>query len=656
MKVSSKILATCSLAILLGATGSANAENQIVLEGIVVVGEAINKDVDEQQTPGLSSTSITSRELEITNPGDLSDVFQAIPGVTVGSSLPISQKIYVNGVEETNLAVTIDGSRQNNKIFHHNATTYIDPELLKAARIYAGVAPADAGPGALGGSIAFETVDVGDLLEPGKSVGAFIKGSYETNGDIFSTSVAGYRRSEGGFEVLGYLKYADGDTRQSGDGEDILGSTTSLMSGLGKLAYQGKEGDRFEFSYESVNDDAIRPFRADFGGLIRGGVLSTDTRPYDLRRQNVVLSYKDETPTGLWDPRLRLAYSVTDLKTTYGTEDIAGKTDSINGKFENRFAIGEHSVTAGLDFYKDTANFEDSSSSFGESIKNIGTYVQARLNPVERVRLSFGGRLDNQWFEGIDGTNINTSGLSGNISGEYDITSWLTANAGYSHKWAGVPLAENFIMNPVWDYSQGIEDVSSDNVVAGLKFKHGGFSLLGRVFQTDIHNARVALYGADQYGRALDVHTEGYDLAGEYKWSTGFVRLAYTNIDAEINGKPADSYSGRYLTTPVGEIITAQIVNTFAGTGFTVGVDTEIALDNTDKADASNQIIQGYQVVNAFVEYKPEQFKNVTLRFDAKNILDEDYASRASYGQEFETVVPLKEPGRSFKVNAKVKF
>ena len=45
----------------------------------------------------------------------------------------MSQKVYVRGVEETNLAVTIDDARQNNKIFHHNATTLIDPSLLKAA-------------------------------------------------------------------------------------------------------------------------------------------------------------------------------------------------------------------------------------------------------------------------------------------------------------------------------------------------------------------------------------------------------------------------------------------------------------------------------------------------------------------------------------------
>lgn len=97
-----------------------------------------------------TTIGIENEDLTRTNPADLQDVFKTEPTISVGSSLAVSQKIYVGGVEENNLNVTIDGARQNNRIFHHTATTYIDPELLKAVRVDAGVAPADAGPGARG--------------------------------------------------------------------------------------------------------------------------------------------------------------------------------------------------------------------------------------------------------------------------------------------------------------------------------------------------------------------------------------------------------------------------------------------------------------------------------------------------------------------------
>ena len=69
------------------------------------------------------------------------------------------------------LAVTVDGAAQNNKVFHHNGTTLIDPSLLKAVRVDAGVAPADAGFAALTGSIVYEIpIQGGDFVfeSPGR--------------------------------------------------------------------------------------------------------------------------------------------------------------------------------------------------------------------------------------------------------------------------------------------------------------------------------------------------------------------------------------------------------------------------------------------------------------------------------------------------------
>ena len=118
--------------------------------------------------------NLSSDDLARAKPSDLQDVFVSEPTIEVGSPLPVSQKLYVNGVEETQLLVTIDGGRQNNKIFHHNATTLIDPTLLKAVSINPGVAPADIGPGALGGSIEYETKDVADLLDECETFGGFV--------------------------------------------------------------------------------------------------------------------------------------------------------------------------------------------------------------------------------------------------------------------------------------------------------------------------------------------------------------------------------------------------------------------------------------------------------------------------------------------------
>lgn len=75
---------------------------------------------------------------------------------------------------------------------------------------------------------------------------------------------------EGGFEYLGLLKYGEGSLRQDGDGDDIVGSGTDLLSGIAKVAYETETGHRLEFSYEQVGDDELRPYRANIGAILVG--------------------------------------------------------------------------------------------------------------------------------------------------------------------------------------------------------------------------------------------------------------------------------------------------------------------------------------------------------------------------------------------------
>lgn len=614
---------------------------------------------------GVSEIVVTRQDLERKNPSDARDVFAGEPGISVGSSIPMSQKVYVHGVEETNLAVTIDGSRQNNKIFHHNGTTLIDPSLLKAARVDAGIAPADAGPGALAGAIAYETKDARDFLQ-GDGLGGMVKSGFNTNGRTFTTSLTGYGRSNG-FEALGSFNFGRGQKYEAGNGRSVDGTSTDLLSGLGKLAYEAPSGDRVQISHERVRDDAPRPFRANTGFISGRPPWEPRVRNYSLDRQNTVFTYTDSTPTGWWDPKAVLAYSRTDVDTTIFERPPAGSalpitypgggtTESFNGKFENRFAFDLGSITAGVDFYKDKASYKDHNYSVRERASNAGIYAQARLQPWERTRISFGLRGDRQWFSGTNGAEWDNAGLSRNISGEFDIIpDILTAKAGYSHSWGGIQLAENFIMNTAWTYGPGLKPVTSDNYMAGLVARYQGFTLEGSVFRTELDNARAARFAVASAALMRDVKSEGFEIGAGYAWESGFIRAKYANIDVTIDGQPADSDTGTYLATPVGQIITLTGVHTFRQWGVTIGADMQIVLDY-NKVSPGSQKLKGYEVVNAFVEYKPPSQSNLTFRAEVKNLLDRTYADRATYGQEFGTVTPLYQPGRAFVLSAAATF
>lgn len=75
------------------AGGAAAADGSTVLQPIQVQGVAGGRG-------GAGEIIIGEREIERNNPTSLADVFRGEPGIQVGSSLPMSQKVYVHGVEE----------------------------------------------------------------------------------------------------------------------------------------------------------------------------------------------------------------------------------------------------------------------------------------------------------------------------------------------------------------------------------------------------------------------------------------------------------------------------------------------------------------------------------------------------------------------------
>lgn len=411
----SYILACASGLTAHGATALAQDTETPLFLGTLPVLSTHDWDAYDGAADRAESVYIGPEELERQDPQTLKEVFASDATVQVGGAVPASQKVYVNGIEETNLAVTVDGARQNQKLFHHSSTNLIDPGLLKAVRVDPGVTAADSGPGAIAGAIAYETVDVDDLLAPDETAGGFATARYGFNGDTFVGGLAGYGRRDG-FEGLAYVRYGDGDNYDDGDGDEVPGTGTDLTSFLAKGAYESETGHRFEISAMQTQDDADRPYRANIGSLI--GRDEPEVREYDLTTRNVVLTYEATRATGIWQPTAQIAWSesTTDVPDPWGSE---GTGEGWNGKVENRFGLGDlGSINAGVDFYSEETSYEDPfTDELTEKATNWGLYGQARLTPIQPLRVSLGLRADQQRFEGVDGSKETNSGLSGNASG-----------------------------------------------------------------------------------------------------------------------------------------------------------------------------------------------------------------------------------------------
>ncbi len=631
-----------------GSTG-----NAMLLNPLRVSSSGLTDDLKAAGAIGIAFDELTR-----TQPSDLKDVFAGESSVSVGGSMPVNQKLYLRGVEETALSVTIDGARQNNKVFHHSATTLIDPSLLKSVRASAGISPADDGPGAIGGSIVFETVDVADVLASDDPFGGFVNLRYDSNSQGFTTGASVYGQQQG-FEALVFVNRASGDDYEDGKGDTVNYTEADLLSRLAKVAYQAESGDRFELSYESVNDAAVRPYRANFGGLTAGRP-TPESREYDLARTNIVFNYSNQAGSDLWNPNVVVADSETELATTEvpladATAKITytGVTESQSVVVENLFVTEFSEITAGMDYYDDSTVFRfEGDPDIVEKVENIGVFTQFRQT-FEPLKLSYGLRYDQQDFTGTDNSDQDDNGISANIFAEYAASQYLTVKAGYASVWGGVALAETFILNSAWDYSGGIKSVQSDNIVVGFESIVDHFRFGANIYETDIVDGRTPSWRGGP-GLTADFEITGYDIFVSYEQSRNTLSLKYSNITADKDGEEANSFDGNYFTAPLGKLITVSGSTTFESLPLTLGMNAEISLNNEFVAYGVKGKQESYTVVNVFADYPV--LKSFSLRLAINNLTDEEYTDRASYGQEFASVKTLLEPGRTALVSARYDF
>lgn len=590
---------------------------------------------------------VSQAELERARTGDLKDLFAGIASVAVGGAVPVAQKIFVNGVDMLNLSVTVDDVAQNNRAFHHVSANAIDPGLLKAVRADAGAAPADAGPHALAGSVVFETVDATDILDDGRSFGGNATLSFGDNGRT-GTAALTLAGQQGGFEWLGYLKTAKGKDYRTGAGNTLRGTAADLQSALLKVAYESAEGHRFELSAMDLRDDALRRYRANIGEVI-GGRPVPELRRYDTARRNLSLTYHNTQGGGMWDPKVVLGFSES-IVNIPEPELSEGTSNTTSAKVQNTFHLSDgNTIVAGLDVYKRTSTYDDADEYYREEARNIGLFAQARLQPIEPLKLSFGLRADWQSFRGEGGFKGSYSGLSGNASVSYALTEALTLRAGVSSVFGGLALEDNyeFWRSPTWNYGS-LKSARSQNYTLGADYDLGNLRLGGELFLTRMSNARA-------WGGNIDFESRGFNLGATYGWDAGFARLTYSNSKVKVNGALSGSYEAVDFGAPLGQILALELQQA-VGQNWTLGGSLDMAFDYNHVAAGSDITLKGYEVVNVFAEYVPSSLPNVRLRAEVANLFDRDYADRASYGADYTSISTMREPGRTIKLSLVTKF
>ena len=645
----------------------ANAASESVLSGVEVTSSSGGYGVDD--------IKISTR-----NAGLAKDVMRDIPGVYVGGTNGMNQKIYMRGVSDRGLNITIDGAKQNGNTFHHNADLLIDPDLIKAIDVEVGSRSVVNGSGALGGSVAFKTVDARDLLESGEKIGAKIKTGYASNNSEFSQGLMLFTAPVEGLDFIAAINHKGYDYGKSGNGNKIGGDGNDL-SYLLKLGYSFLDAHRISISREHNEFKGIYPFRAEFGSWHNGANVD-DYRKYE--RDTTTLKYE-------YKPSDLLNLEVTTYNTEHKKDDpvlkiLGVKTNGINAKAKSVVESGALTQTFryGTEFYQ-SKNFNKPDNHYPEKVNNYSIYAEDALN-FSSLTITPGIRYTHHELKSYDGRAGNVKSYTYKFNEftpalalDYEIIKGLHAFASYARVFRGPDVMESMYASGSsrgralnWEANKDLKATTGNSYETGLKY-HGdineasSYNLSAKYFMTKYKNLIVdnnTANGALKRINAGGADISGVELLARLNLDALSLAASYTHQSVKYKDRVAKPNGGYYASNVIGyrdqgDKYTFNAEYAFSSIDTLIGYNLiYFASKNTVSANNDKNVkIPSYAVSDIYATYAPSsgKFKGLEVNAGIYNLFDKAYVSQSQ--RLFDNEITYDwEPGRNFKVNVSYKF
>ena len=684
----------------------ANAQENVAevkaIEKIVVVGATTN-------------TKITPEQLEKYQANDLADIFRQTPSVTVGGSLGVAQKVYVRGLEDSMVNVTVDGAPQTSTLFHHIGRVSIEPELLQSVEVQAGAGEATAGTGAVGGAIRFKTKSADNLLSEDEQFGGIAKASYFSNSG-HKESISLYGKATEKVGILASFVNVSRDNMEDGDGEEIPGTAADQTLAFVKVNTDLTENQKLTVSYESRKEEGK------FGKQTNWAPLADDPL-YESwgERETIVLNHTWYL-SDLINLETTLYQTDSSFKRELYTWDASIETTGFD--IRNTSDLGEHSLTYGVERKVDKVHaqsYEDFGGIYDEEGTVTGLYVQDHWQFNDDFLVSFGIRHDSyeldhvgqsaNWIK-VDGNwivEIDTSGepvtinetfstkkqdgFSSNFGVVYSLTDNLKLSASYAEALRGRQVADAFTVGEL-THNNNLEPENVANQELGLEYNDGTFIFEASAYISEISDVVFDKFKGSEgvfYENIGDLESTGFELVVGYQANNFDVIVSYNSNNVELNNAPfvwpdANDASGFSTVILDGVDLAAY---EYGGLGNAVGdsLNVNVNYEMTDELEmgfninyvASLNNIEvfhrsielgwlteletidkpSYTVVDAYVKYSP--IENLTFDLAVQNLLDKSYRSHGSvadYGhiEGYESIVGIKEAGRDIRLTASYLF
>ncbi|SEF99186.1 TonB-dependent receptor domain-containing protein [Marinobacterium lutimaris] len=644
-------LRPCLLAIAVSGVLASQAaladERPVVLQQIDITGSK----------PLAETGHVDSQQLDQIQANDLEDVFRQQPEVSVGGSVGVAQKVYVRGLQDSLLNVSIDGATQGGSQYHHSGRLSIEPDLIKAVEVDAGTGDATSGPGSLGGAIRFITKDPEDLLQGDERIGALIKGSYYSNGDVGKLSTSLYGRLGEDWSGLVSLSASDQDQFEDGNGDDVAGTESEQQLGFAKLVGHIGDSQTLRFSFENRTDEGERPQRPQW-------IVSdwNPAYPMETERETLTFGY-NINPLGnqFVDADLSIYNTETELQQDGRWGLYFGTTESTGFDLRNTSVLGNHSLTYGIDYREDKVYLgpEGDTRLDQEDGEVRGIYLQDRWQIIEPLTLSAGLRHDRYELDDKADQSFEESGTSPNLGLEYAFNNGLTLFARHAQAFRGPETQEAFRLD-VYSNDPNLKAEEAVNNEIGFDYTQDGFFISGKVYQSRIDDAIAAAAGR-LYTNVGDVDSDGYLITLGHQWQQLSASLSFHHNDAEIDGMKLNAYDHGGLGNSIGDTLTANL-DYRASDAWRMGWNARFVKGIDDIETSAGEIDKpGYGVHDLYVEWLPTGHDRLKVNLAVMNLFDKQYIDHASNGSfdhipGWEGVVGMPESGRDIRLSLAARF
>ncbi|MEF2508353.1 TonB-dependent siderophore receptor [Vibrio mimicus] len=616
-----------------------------------------------------SSESLTTDDLSLKQADHMSDLLRDIPGVDVGGTHSVNQRINIRGFGETDLDIRLDGASQHANMFHHIGNLTLNPDILKSADVQVGNNSVT--QNGLGGAVYFETKNAKDLLVGGEQFGARIFGGYASN-DSQQGSLTVYGQLSETVDAMVYGQGISRDNFEDGSGKETFGVAGDTYNVLAKVGFEPADGHRFQLSYDVYRDKGDYSPRPDMAGTANEGLTKNRLIPTRYDRDTITGSYelKQDQHRGkvtLYSSQTEIDRDETVMAGAWPSNRVYHNTATnrnvgANALFQSDYELVEfrNQVTYGLDYIDQTSKATYGSTPFmEESAISTALFAENKLYVTEAWSVTAGLRFDDFQRKAMTGSK-DFDELTWSLGTEWDVNSDWTLFANARSLFKGPELLETFVRyQDVARLADNIKAETGLNTQGGVRFdKKFGEHFVGAnftLFNTKIDD-HIRTNNSYLISNVGDMEIKGFELSTTYAYQAASAKFSYARSDADdvTNGGPmlnsvgSSADMGDSLALTLGYQVDS--IDTLFGWMSIVVLDEDNVVAGSDKKE-------GYDVHNLYAQWTPYSVPNLVLTFGVDNVFDELYVSHASrIGLARSFVADDYEPGRSYKLSAAYQF